>query len=185
MNETFTGMIIATVTLCFSFCAQIVLAATHTVGDYTLTVTARTPLVTPDPPRIDKDISVSFSLDIVEKTNDREENARGKVKQAKYNLTVGGEQITIKTASGFSVAQNKLSATKTLQALRVTQSAVVLAQKPGDKTVTLSVSVTLEDGTNLSASETVAFKVPDFYFAVFVRDADNYEDSKTNGTVAV
>ncbi len=47
------------------------------------------------------------------------------------------------------------------------QSAVVLAQKPGDKTVTLSVSVTLEDGTNLSASETVAFKVPDFYFAVF------------------
>ncbi len=154
-------------------------AASNTQGNYTLTVSQGNPPVTPSPARINNDITVQFLIAIVEKKNDREEDVSKKVKSCSYTVTVGGEQMVIKSvAGGFTIASDKLSAEKSRGAFLKKVSPVVQTAIPGEKSVTLAVSVTLEDDTVLSTSETITFVSPDFYFSVHVRGADNYNPTR-------
>jgi hypothetical protein len=74
---------------------------------------------------------------------------------------------------GPPVPVNSLTSTKTRTELVRSVRPILWTETPGEKTASLSVSVTLEDETVLSASEMIEFCVPDFYFAVFIRSAKN------------
>ncbi|MDR3109288.1 MAG: hypothetical protein LBU65_06320, partial [Planctomycetaceae bacterium] len=125
-----------------------------------------------DVPCFKENITTQFAISLVEKVDNREEDASKKTTSQIYTVTVGGEQLTIKKfeKGSFTIANDKLSATRNNGMFMTAVTPIVLAKVPGDKTVILSVSITMKDGTTLSTSETITFTVPDFYFAVFVLD---------------
>lgn len=161
--------------------------------DYALTIWAGDPPFSPDPPKgcsntssrcttgnCKSHVGLAFNISFVKFEDDVIKDVDStEIKKVEYRLAVEGDKTQIIAFRGLSGNRLDSPAVNTPSppvTLLTSVPAVLCARAPGDKTATLTVTVTLVDDTVWEDSETISLTVPDFYFAVFIRAATNDKD---------
>ena len=145
-------------------------------GPYLLTVSAGGPASNPDPAVVynnksENDVKTDFKVSIVKETISGSEDASSDVVQSTYTVTVSGVDATLISCNPLYGAfwTSPTSYTRSYTNTFPTNvTPVIRSLVTGDKTVTLTVSVVMADGTTHSDSETIEFKVRSWALTLLV-----------------
>jgi hypothetical protein len=163
------------------FCLQQLqtLANSVTVGDYTLTVSKGSPAYSPEAPTImqtdyknhsttHRRINVNFSLKIEKRTARGLEDISADVKTCTYEMDLSSGVIFYgSTPSSLGKNGAAGSYTKTNQKFHSSVTHILEARTVGNKTLIMRVTVTMKDGTVLTAFASNSFEVCEYVITVY------------------
>jgi hypothetical protein len=133
---------------------------------YILTVSKGDPASAPNPAVVynsdpKNDVTVSFKVSIEKTVGTGREDVSEYVRKAEYAVTISGSESVFVSCNplygNFTLSRTEY--TKETEGFYKEVTPVIRSRKSGDKTVTLTVNVTMEDGVELTAAETIEFKV--------------------------
>jgi hypothetical protein len=179
------------------FCLQQLqtLANSVTVGDYTLTVSKGSPAYSPEAPTImrtdyknysttDRRINVNFSLKIEKRTARGLEDISADIKTCTYEMDLSSG-VTFYGSTPSSLGKNGAagSYTKTNQKFHSSVIHILEAWTVGNKALIMRVTVTMKDGTVLTAFASNSFKVCDYVITIYSYVGDINNRLVSNGYI--
>jgi hypothetical protein len=107
------------------------------------------------------DVTVSFKISIEKTLETRREDISEYCRKAQYSVKINGDESVFVSCKPLydNFWQSYTEYTKETEGFYKEVTPVIRSRKSGDKSVTLTVKVTMKDNTELTVSETIEFKV--------------------------